>query len=552
MGVVTSTKEKANSYSNGIPRNTRKDATAIRNSFSSWGMAGLRGNLTPYCDFQEALPSEDVISAVENLKGKNSRVIAADVAASSGVSLYQAHRDLTRLASITQSDMAVTCDGDLLYSFPSNIRAVLSAKSFKYKVQNKLQTKVYPVLFYAFRLSFGVALLTGLVPVLVTIAFILATLSDQSEEERLLKDISHGGGYRFGRFWRWGDIWPHDYSYHYQKVLRQNGPDRSDSLALEVYREFQRSMEYLFSYIFGDGDPNNGLEDQQIKLAAKVIRDNYGAVTAEQLAPFCINAPDPDTNGGPSTNESASALVNERYVLPIVWKLGGEPQVMDQGDVVYVFPDFQSIAVGQPKKNINLLGIERGSMYNPNIISLLVQALKGVGAKEKNMQFLQEREWKLTEAGLTANVLTGGLGMVNLAGALFVGFLLYSPDLMLPGVPIPRYLGKDKQLYLFFLTYAVLFNAIPLARIFLINRENEQIQKRNSIRRAWTTKIKTSKGRLHRKLKNAATYGIKMKQLWSKTSSNRDFVFDSKVDFMNLDVAKHEEELKKFDKLIKQ
>ena len=35
--------------------------------------------------------------------------------------------------------------------------------------------------------------------------------------------------------------------------------------------------------------------------------------------------------------------MNESYVLPIVSQLGGEPQVTDEGDIIYVFLDCNSL-----------------------------------------------------------------------------------------------------------------------------------------------------------------------------------------------------------------
>ena len=53
-------------------------------------------------------------------------------------------------------------------------------------------------------------------------------------------------------------------------------------------------LESVFSYIFGDGDPNGELEAKRLQLASNMIRANNGAVTAEQLAPKC----DPDEKAG--------------------------------------------------------------------------------------------------------------------------------------------------------------------------------------------------------------------------------------------------------------
>jgi hypothetical protein len=85
-------------------------------------------------------------------------------------------------------------------------------------------------------------------------------------------------------------------------------------------------LESIFSFVFGDGNPNAGLEERRLSLVAQMIRDNKGAVTAEQLAPYC-DAPDPDSTSGQS-------YVDESFVLPIVSQLDGEPRVTEDGDII--------------------------------------------------------------------------------------------------------------------------------------------------------------------------------------------------------------------------
>lgn len=45
-------------------------------------------------------------------------------------------------------------------------------------------------------------------------------------------------------------------------------------------------IESVYSFVFGDGDPNFNLEERRYRQIAQLIRENGGAVTAEQLAPY--------------------------------------------------------------------------------------------------------------------------------------------------------------------------------------------------------------------------------------------------------------------------
>ncbi|KAM3752144.1 hypothetical protein ACB098_04G166300 [Castanea mollissima] len=46
------------------------------------------------------------------------------------------------------------------------------------------------------------------------------------------------------------------------------------------------SIESIFSFVFGDGDPNQGIEEERWKLIGQYISSNGGVVTAEELAPY--------------------------------------------------------------------------------------------------------------------------------------------------------------------------------------------------------------------------------------------------------------------------
>jgi len=42
----------------------------------------------------------------------------------------------------------------------------------------------------------------------------------------------------------------------------------------------------IFSFLFGDGNPNANLEERRWQQIATVIRNNGGAVVAEQMLPI--------------------------------------------------------------------------------------------------------------------------------------------------------------------------------------------------------------------------------------------------------------------------
>ena len=94
--------------------------------------------------------------------------------------------------------------------------------------------------------------------------------------------------------------------------------------------------EAIFSFVFGDGDPNKAAGAARLRAMAEAIRANGGAVTAESLAPFL----DP-----PPATSATSYNVDESWVLPAVTELGGRPEVSADGTIVYVFDELKVSAL---------------------------------------------------------------------------------------------------------------------------------------------------------------------------------------------------------------
>jgi hypothetical protein len=510
-----------------------------------------------YEQLMEKLPSKAVIDAVTDIPGD--KVIASDVATRAGVSLSQARKDLTALASLSRGDISVSSEGELMYEFPPNLSSVLSSNSAKFKALQTFE-KVWPSVFWGIRVSVGVALLASVVLIFSTLLFVNSSSSD---DDRRRDDRGGGRGINFGGSMIWGPS-PFDFfylrpygSYGYYGNMEQ----RRDPSEMGFF-------ESVFSYIFGDGNPNQGLEERRLSLAAEMIRQSNGAVTAEQLAPFS-DAPDPE--------DSDKIYVDESFVLSLVTQLDGEPQVTEDGDIVYVFPELQVSASRQPvvskasetstvlrraglpanasakeiQKLLYLNGVNtKGALEKQDLIKILEEVLPPLTPQEEvelmdaDMSMLQERRYKFSLAPDLYKVFAGGLGVVNLGGALYLGNIL--KQYALYGVQLPSFLGLTQTLYPLLLSYAVLFNIIPLGRFFWIGRQNEKIDQRNAARRKWRARLASKAGSIERKLKAAARFATGRKQL-----QGNDVVFDTKTtSTADLKVGRNQKDLDEFDKLL--
>lgn len=496
----------------------------------------------------------------------NGAVIASDIAARAGVSLSQARRDLSTIATLTGGDISVSTDGELLYTFPANIRGVMSTNSKRFRAL-QVWERAWPKLFYGIRVGFGVVLFVSIFAIFSTIFLVFSasgsSTSDRDRDDRRGGYGGGGGGMGYGMnnfmldlfFPRWG--WGYSPYYGYYGRVPYSARYYAGSSILEAEREQQPNLfERIFSYIFGDGDPNYGIENARLRAAAEIIRANGGAVVAEQLAPF-VDAPPPDASYV-TGEETSTSPVDESFVLPIVTQLGGVPTVTEEGDIVYVFEELQMSAEntleaaglqsdassGDIVAYLNNRGVStRGAMEKSDLIQLLDKSLTSRSKKDPTDP-LQEMEIKFTRNGVGWNLLAGVLGAVNLGGALYLGALL--PQLAAQGIRLPSYFGLVQAGYPLLLAYAVLYNVIPVARYLVNKAKNQEIRERNEARRSWSTVLRSMGGKVKRKLGAAKKFRTGMRRL-----GRSDSVYDTRQDAKQLEAQREEDALKAFDELLR-
>mmetsp|Transcript_19875 Transcript_19875/g.45121 ORF Transcript_19875/g.45121 Transcript_19875/m.45121 type:complete len:587 (-) Transcript_19875:403-2163(-) len=503
-------------------------------------------------------PDPRVISSASLSYGRG--VTAADVASSSGISLSLASRDLSSLVSLSGGDVAVSADGDLVYRFPSNLKGALAQNSARYKLTKTWDEDVRPKLFYGVRVGFGVALLVSIAAIFSTIAFVSAS-SSSSDDDRRDDRRRGGGGMNFNFFF--GPS-PLDFFY-YRPYYGYYGQSYYDGRGYERKPEPEMGfLESIFSYIFGDGDPNVGVEDRRISAAAEMIRRDGGAVTAEQLAPFAELPPE--------TGADDKVFVDESYALTVVAKLGGEPTVTDDGDIIYLFPDLMTTSASSPPRDEEAavlrsyglppgartvqikefmqqrLGYKfRGLVERNDLVKALAKQIPDSERKtEDAFSAIQESEYSFSLASDFQKVLAGGLGLVNLFGAVYLGNILSSPALV--GVKLPSYMGLVQGGFPFLLGYALLYNIIPAARYFWQKRANGKIRERNKQRRQVMNEVAGSQrnSRIGKKLESAKKFAQQLKQL-----RREDFIYDTQQDIEEVTMNRENDDLKSFDEKFK-
>lgn len=368
-------------------------------------------------------PNPTIMQAVEQL---GYRVTVGDVAAKAGLDVNLAQRELLTLASEAGGNLQVAESGDIAYLFPNNFRDILRNKFLRLQLQEWWQ-KIWRILFYLIRISFGIVLVASILLIFVAITILLSSGSDNNGGGG--GEGGGGGGGRGGGFfffpYFWNDLlwifyWNNNEPY-YQQRSRLTGQKPQMSF-----------LEAVFSFIFGDGNPNHNLEERKWSDIATAIRNNRGAVVAEQIAPYLDNL------------GQGYAREYEEYMLPALARFDGRPEVSPQGQIVYHFPQLQ------------------------------------ITATERNSQpvaaYLREMLWRFSNASSGQIILAAGLGAVNLVGALVLGNLLSNSAIA------SGFIGLVSAIYPMILIYGVGFLAIPLIRYFWIQWKNSRIEARNQER----------------------------------------------------------------------
>jgi len=241
--------------------------------------------------------------------------------------------------------------------------------------------------------------------------------------------------------------------------------------------------------------------------------------------------------------------------LPIVTQLNGSPQVTEDGNIVYVFPDLQisaqspeitsnesilqrigvnpSISTSELKNVMQSMGIPtRDALERSDLVRTLTKyaprIMNEYDINDYDDGLIEESTLKFSLASPFQQLLAGGLGVVNLFGSLVLGN--YLAQLAAYGVRLPSYYGVVQTFYPLLLAYALFFNVIPAVRYFSIQKKNQKIQERNKKRRFWKTLVdstaRTANTVLGKKFLAASKMGNTMKLL-----GKNDIIYDTKADF---------------------
>ena len=437
--------------------------------------------------------NEAVVKAVERVRG-NGRVTPSDVAVSSGLSVPEAETELARLAGLTGAAVDVTDAGDLAYRF-SDVRAKLRNASLRASLRMAWD-RAFPYLFTGVRIAFGSLLILSIIVTFLAITALMA--ASRSSDER--ENRSPTGFFAMRMFT------PNIFDVILYTRMNQQY-SYYDERGGRAYHDEPQEMSFLesvYSFVFGDGDPNADAEQRQWKAIAALITANDGAVTAEQLRPFVLGAQTPNSGG--------AGYVDESDVLPVLTRFNGRPEVTADGDIIYVFPEFSTTA----------------------------RRVEFAGAPATH---LSERTAPFSRATGGQRALTIGLGILNVVGAVTLGSMLGGVTAVSPDAE--ALLNLIKAVYPAIAAYAMTFVLVPLARLFWIRRRNSEIERRNEIRLRAAAEVAAPRAGLRQKLGKARDYRVER-----RTVSSKDVVYSSDMDSTEVERRRLQELSDDFDRRV--
>ncbi len=352
---------------------------------------------------------------LEALRGQGGQLTKADAVAKSGLPVPVTEQALGDLLKEFRSHVAATEEGELIYQFdPSFTRR--DAVPFSEKLA-KLGRAVWKGFTFLFKISIVTTLV---VYFLVFVAMLLALLFARRSDDR-----DDGGHVDFGWpllwMWGWGPV--DDRRYHRRRLTPQK----------PLYKK-------VFEFVFGPPKPPvDPLAEEKEILA--YIRQKNGRISALDLVELM------GWDFARAEEEATRLLVN----------YGGEPEVTDDGVVVYAFKEIRKTAApGQPEPSVR-------------------------------------RAWERLEA---KPPLTGNPTGTNVAIGLFNGFNLLAPFWIVPAFEAQmaeRFAGQEFLLHDYPLLFSSMLFAVPLGR-WVVDKFRDRGRKKRNARKRLLQRVLVRRG----------------------------------------------------------
>jgi hypothetical protein len=377
---------------------------------------------------------------VTSLKRKKEGAVAADVCAATALPLSVVNELLPKAADEYSGHLRVTESGEILYYFPNGFTSRYRGFSAVFKKAVKIIFSIFKtILAYLFKIWI-VIMLVGyfILFMLLAIASVFLSIAGKSSSKG---GRSGGGSVNFGLFnliWR---IWFYsEMTRNRNSYERGNVSEESEKLPLHMA---------VFSFVFGEEDPNKNWETQEYKAIISYIQANRGVISLPEYMAFT----------GSDSQEA------ETDILSFCSKYEGSPEATEEGTIVYRFDKLllksdkeKTTELIPPVKRLKNFSGNKNSTNGWfvffNIINIIFSSY--FLYQSVNTGFLSSEFQYKNASSLYSNA------------HLFLSHLANDPQnfIMVALGLIP-------------LAFSILFLIIPIVRFFIEKKENNKIKMKN-------------------------------------------------------------------------
>jgi len=495
---------------------------------------------------------------LEAIRTLGLKVAPADVAAAADLPVLVAAQELNRVATDTNAHLVVSDAGNLTYVFDPRFEQSYALTGPKNVLRwtsrvaaNVLMTVAkfaFLAAFFILRVSFGILLIASVLVVIgVAVMALLRLFAGSSDsgggdgggiDVDLSGLVSAGSGFDsptlydsrpFWLYWSLDWLWdwmyygdylwwrrpyysPFGYGYgyssfpdYYDNFSYATSPAPNGETKPPEQKKKSKFLDNCFTLLFGNGDPNYKIEEKRWRLISQVIKSHQGVITCEHVAPYLEASTD-----------------NEDWMLPVLLRFNGIPDVTESGHIIYSFPAFQQQAQTQPSTNIHkeetaetaanvdqLRALYSGHLQRQKIIKQSVDNIHGIEP------YLKEDQWTL--GNFESGDLWAIFGFAGFAIAGSLALLAHPALLPLSPIVIPLLMG--------ICAYGALFFVVPAIRLTINNRFNERVDARNVSRLEFSAKLSSASKELQQKLDEARSAAIH-----SLASGHEKTVYTTEID----------------------
>jgi hypothetical protein len=258
---------------------------------------------------------------VDVFKKRSGAATTADLVAITGLPKHQVETEVKAVSDEYGARLKVTESGEILYSFPSGMKSRYrglgpSLKRF-WKAFKKGAAAVASWLFKVWI----VVMLVGYFVLFLALALLalLASVAMQASGKSDSRDDRRGGGLGgmmiAGRvfetiinIWFYSELFKTDEERYYRAQKRRNK------------RPLHKA---IFSFVFGDGDPDAGWDSVEKKAVLAFLQSNKGVMTMPEFL----------------TITGLPTLEAEERINSYLFEFGGSPEVSEAGVIYYSFPE---------------------------------------------------------------------------------------------------------------------------------------------------------------------------------------------------------------------